>query len=158
MIQGPRLKKAPEAACCALRTTILLLSGYSTLLAKAGLPVAELTAWNAYPWYLNRKPTAAELEVAAEPLHRLRKLLPRLRVVLVHGGDAQDGWRRFKKQYPADAQGISVVATYHTSRQAFWHADPEVRKQRLEKLRSDLSAVVGLLAEEDRLPGTSASA
>lgn len=58
---------------------------------EAHLPVGELLPWNAYPWYINRKPTTAELDAAAEPLRRLIGLLPRLRVVLLHGGDAQKG-------------------------------------------------------------------
>ena len=121
---------------------------YATLLAEAGLRASELVPWNAYPWYINRKPSAAELDAGAEVLHRLIALMPRLRVVLLHGGDAQAGWRRFARRFPGTADGVMVVSSYHTSRQAFWHPDPAVRAERLAKLRSDLVAVVRLLAAE----------
>jgi hypothetical protein len=121
---------------------------YATLLAEAGLPVSELVPWNAYPWYINRKPSASELDAGAEPLRRLIALMPRLRVVLLHGGDAQAGWRRFTRRFPGAAEGVAVVPSYHTSRQAFWHPDPAVRAARLEKLRSDLASVARILAAE----------
>jgi hypothetical protein len=124
---------------------------YATLLEEAGLPVRELLPWNAYPWYINRKPTTAELDAAAEPLRRLIGLLPRLRVVLLHGGDAQQGWRRFARRYPdvANRRDLAVIKTYHTSRQAFWHPDPTVRNQRLAKLRIDLAHAAALLRKDD---------
>jgi hypothetical protein len=33
---------------------------FAALLDGAGLPVSEILAWNAYPWYINGKPRAAD--------------------------------------------------------------------------------------------------
>jgi hypothetical protein len=122
---------------------------YGALLAEAGLPVSELVPWNAYPWYINRKPTVEELDAGADALRRLIVVLPRLRVVLLHGGDAQSGWRRFTRRFPGAARDLIVVPTYHTSPQAFWHRDPAVRAERLAKLRGDLALVVRILEADD---------
>lgn len=116
----------------------------ATLMDEVGLPTSAMLPWNAYPWYINRKPTAAELEAGTEPLRRVIELLPELRVVLLHGGDAHTAWRRFARQCPTVADGPAVIATYHTSRQAFWHKDPAVRQERLDKLRADLARAVAL--------------
>ena len=118
---------------------------HATLLADAGIPVTELLPWNAYPWYINRKPTVDELDAATGALKRLIDLAPALKVVMLHGGDARTGWRRFVRRYPAAAKGLVTVETYHTSRQAFWHKDPAVRLQRRAKLSADFVHVADLL-------------
>jgi hypothetical protein len=46
---------------------------FATLLDGAGIAVSETQSWNAYPWYINRSPRAAELETGVEPLRRLRQ-------------------------------------------------------------------------------------
>jgi hypothetical protein len=121
----------------------------ATLLDEAGVPVRELLPWNAYPWYINRKPTGDELDAAGDALRRLMALAPRLRVVMLHGGDARAGWRRFTRRYPGSVRGLSVVETYHTSRQAFWHRDRAVREQRRAKLSADFAAVAAILRDDD---------
>jgi hypothetical protein len=68
---------------------------YATMLDEAAIAVSDILGWNAYPWYINRAPRAAELEVGVEPLRRLCGLLPELRVVMLHGGQrgtAGHGW------------------------------------------------------------------
>jgi hypothetical protein len=107
---------------------------YATLLDDAGIPVGEILAWNAYPWYINRKPRAAELEAGVEPLRRLLGLLPKLRVVMLHGRDAQAGWRRLERRHPDLVSRLEVVPTYHTSNQAFI-GPAEVRAARMAALR-----------------------
>src|SRR6266516_1974736 len=67
---------------------------FAALLDAAGIPVADMLPWNAYPWYINRQPRAAELDDGAEAMRQLLELLPELRVVVLLGGSAQDGWRR----------------------------------------------------------------
>jgi RNA polymerase sigma-70 factor (sigma-E family) len=68
---------------------------FAALLDAACIPVSKILAWNAYPWYINDKPAPAELEAGVEPLRRLLGILPRLRVVMLHGGSAQRGAQRF---------------------------------------------------------------
>src|SRR5258706_12662570 len=99
-----------------------------------GIAVRETLAWNASPWYINRSPRAAELEAGVEPLMRLLRLLPQLRVVMLHGGSTQDGWRRLARRYPDATCGLDVVSTYHASSEAFI-GPPPVRATRMAALR-----------------------
>ena len=107
------------------------------LFRDAGIDATDIIPWNAYPWYINRSPRAAELNAGIAPLKRIIDLLPKLQVVMLHGGSAHDGWRRLKREYPNIEvdRGLLVIETYHTSRQAFWHRDPKVRADRAEHLR-----------------------
>lgn len=76
-------------------------------------------------------------------------LAPRLRVVMLHGGLARDGWRRFHALHPGVARSLTVVETFHTSRTAFRHADPAVRQARKDDLRRAFGDVAGILRKED---------
>ena len=116
----------------------------ATLLAEAGIDPVKMTPWNAYPWYINRPPNAAELEAGMNPLRRLLALLPRLRVVMLHGGDAQSQWRKFTQASPAIAARYVVLETYHTSRKAFI-GPIEVREARMANLRSKFASAGRLL-------------
>jgi hypothetical protein len=72
----------------------------SGLFADAAIDAADIVPWNAYPWYINQAPTAAQLEAGVQPLLDLIALMPRLRVVMLHGGSAHDGWRRLARRAP----------------------------------------------------------
>lgn len=105
------------------------------LFADAGIDVGEVVPWNIYPWYINKKPTTEQLDQAAGPLLELIALLPDLAVVMLHGTDARRGWARFTRRFPdALPEGVLVIPTYHTSRQAFWHPDPAGRQRRADHL------------------------
>ena len=119
---------------------------FATLLDSVGIAVSETLSWNAYPWYINRKPRAAELEAGVEPLRRLLGLLPRLRVVMLHGRDAQAGWRRLELWHPDLVRRLVVVPTYHTSNQAFI-GPPEVREARMAALREAFARTARILQE-----------
>jgi len=108
---------------------------------RAGIPASEVAPWNIYPWYINRAPTAVELKRGIEPLRRLLDLMPKLRVVMIHGVSAQRGWDRFHAQHPEckAVRGFRVIKTFHTSRQAFWHRDPSVRDARRKHLRDSFA-------------------
>jgi hypothetical protein len=105
--------------------------------SDAGIAAHEIVPWNAYPWYINRAPSRRELSNGIEPLRRLIDLLPRLKVVMLHGGSAQAGWQLFAREYSTliTRKEVTVIATYHPSRQAFWHKDPLVREARRDHLR-----------------------
>ena len=119
---------------------------FATLLDSAGMAVSETQSWNAYPWYINRLPRAAELEAGTEPLRQLLGLLPGLRVVMLHGGSARDGWRRLARRHPGLVSGLQVVPTYHTSNQAFI-GPPEVREARMAALREAFARTARILRE-----------
>ncbi|WP_280505081.1 uracil-DNA glycosylase, partial [Nocardia farcinica] len=119
---------------------------FLTFFEESGLAAGELMTWNTYPWYLNRKPSAAEVDRGLEPLARVIALLPELAVVMAHGLDAQNAWRRFERRYPEVAGRLLVIPTYHTSKQALFTPDPQVRAQREEKLRADFARAASYLA------------
>lgn len=125
---------------------------FATLLDGAGIPVGETLSWNAYPWYIyDRKPGAAELEAGVEPLRRLLGLLPRLRVVMLHGGSAQDGWKRLARRYPDLISRLEAVATFSTGNRAFIGA-PEVRAERMAKLKEAFARTAWMLREPGHGP------
>jgi len=117
--------------------------------SDAGIDAKEILPWNAYPWYINRAPKALELEQSVEPLFELINMLPRLRVVMLHGGSAKNIWKRLTKRYQNLEldRNLCVVETYHTSNQAFWHKDPEVREQRKEHLKNAFAVSSKVLSE-----------
>jgi hypothetical protein len=117
------------------------------LFAAAGIDAHEIDPWNAYSWYINKAPTAAQLEAGVAPLVELMGLLPKLRVVMLHGGSAQSGWMRLTRRYPEleNDRGLTVIATYHTSRQAFWHPDPAERARRTAHLSASFAQASNVL-------------
>jgi hypothetical protein len=128
---------------------------FANLLDSVGIPVGETQSWNAYPWYINRSPRAAELDAGVEPLRRLLDLLPRLRVVVLHGVSARDGWRRLARRHPDRVGGLEVVPTFHTSRQAFI-GPPEVRAARMTALREAFARTARILQQPRANPGAAA--
>jgi hypothetical protein len=111
------------------------------LLDAVGLEQRRCTAWNAYPWYINRLPRASELERGVEPLRRVLGLLPELRAVLLCGDQAQDSWRRLSRRHPTEAAGIVAISTFHTSNQAFIFKEPMRSQRKLQQLLAfDLAA------------------
>src|SRR5688500_12158261 len=92
------------------------------LLDEARIPITELLPWNAYPWYRPQdqdRPTTAELDEGIEPLRRLLALAPRIGIAVLHGGVAQNSWRRFHNRHPDVARKIRAFPTYSTADRAF---------------------------------------
>lgn len=103
------------------------------LFESAGISPRQVLPWNAYPWYVNRAPSAAELDAGAQVIVELLELLPHLRVVLLQGRDAEAGWKRVARrlQEPVEDRGVSVVATIHPGRQALFTPDKDERARRV---------------------------
>lgn len=120
---------------------------YLEFFQTSGLQITDLITWNAYPWYTTRKPSTADIDRGIAPLEQVIALLPELKVILAHGLDAQAAWRRFEKQHPEVAGKLTVIPTYHTSKQALFTQDEAVRAQREDKLRSDFAKAAEHLAE-----------
>ncbi len=89
------------------------------LLDHAGIDLADTMPWNAYPWYVNRPPTPAELRDGTAPLGRLLALLPRLEAILLFGRHAERGWDLLARGDSAATTGLTVFRTRHPGRQAF---------------------------------------
>lgn len=88
----------------------------------------------------------AELEAGVEPLRCLLELLAGLRVVMLHGGSAQDGWRRLARWQAGQVLRLEVVPTYHTSNQAFI-GSPENRAARMAALAGAFARAARILQE-----------
>jgi hypothetical protein len=119
------------------------------LFDRFGIQASDVLPWNAYPWYINRAPNAAELDAGAVVLLKLLPLVPALRVVLLQGRDAAAGWRRVVKKAPklvADRR-LTVLECIHPGRQALWTPDPAVRQQRLQQRDAAYARVARTLAE-----------
>lgn len=121
----------------------------AVLLEAAGIPAFELLPWNAYPWYINRAPKTAELDVGVETILHLLNLARDLTVVLLQGRDADHAWRRLLRLAPGIEQerSLTVVRTFHPSPQALFVRDPEERAARTRRRSEAFLEVAALLAQ-----------
>jgi hypothetical protein len=104
------------------------------------------------PQYIyDHRPRAAELEAGVEPLRRLLSLLPRLRVVMLHGTSAQDSWKRLARRHPDLVSRLEVVPTFSTANRTFIGA-PEVREARMAALSEAFARTARILQEPDNGP------
>ena len=95
------------------------------LLERAGIAVSDTMPWNAYPWYVNRPPTTAELRAWVPPLRRLLKALHKVEVVLLLGRHAERSWDQFDAAHPEVTARCQVLRTRHPGRQAFIGTAPQ---------------------------------
>ena len=108
------------------------------LLEDAGIRPEDMVPWNACPWGSEHaRVSAAELELGIEPWLQLMALLPALRVIMLLGGTAQDGWKRLLKRQPqiASRPGLLAIRSYSPGPRAMWHPDPAERERRQQDLR-----------------------
>lgn len=62
---------------------------------EVGLDRSQLTAWNICPFPIaGGSPSTSEFDKAAPYNQQLLKLLPKLKVIVLLGAPARDGWRR----------------------------------------------------------------
>lgn len=119
------------------------------LLERSGVSAFDLLPWNAYPWYINRAPTADELSAGVHTIAHLLVLAPRLRVVLLQGADAERAWRRLLAIAPSIERdrGLTIIRTFHPSPQALFVRDPEERATRVKRREDAFLELATLLAE-----------
>ena len=112
----------------------------------AALDIREVTPWNAYPWYINAKPTTEQLKAGLNPLLHVAGLMPELKVVIFFGGSAHHAARLLERAHPdlLSRRGISTLSTYHTSRQALWIKDPDGRDRREQPVLETLQRTAAL--------------
>ena len=112
-----------------------------------GIQARDITPWNAYPWYINRKPLAGERDAGAHVLAQLVPLMPDLRVVLLQGNEAHDCWDRLARRTPRlkPPGAVEIVRTYHPGKQALFHRDPIERARRSAHRDAAIRRVAELL-------------
>lgn len=117
-------------------------------LRRVGLGPEVLLPWNAYPWYIDRAPKAAEARAGLEPLTELLALLPQAQVVLLQGRDAAAAWRRLRRERPEAIaeREFTVIETFHPSRHALRHRDPAVRERRSARRLAAFDELAEVLA------------
>lgn len=127
---------------------------YKMFLADAGIDVCDMQAWNAFPWHVRElserdpitgyKYPAADVTGGIDALVRLIALLPKVRVVLLHGRVAQAAWQRYVALAPDRASNIQAVETWHTSARL---VNPmEKTAERIERVNADLRTAFGQAA------------
>lgn len=104
----------------------------------AGLSETDTVPWNIHPWHAHdqqggglRGPQVTE---GIPALVRFLELVPTVRLVVLHGGDAHTGWRRLTRAHPGVTQRYRAWETFHTSNRAFSGCSVEVRNERLAQL------------------------
>jgi hypothetical protein len=115
-----------------------------------GISPRIVLPWNAYPWYINAAPDAKQSAAGAEVLVELLRLLPRLRLVLLQGRDAERSWARVLRIKPdiAENDRLRVVATIHPSRSALFHPDPDERARRVAHQEETYRGIAAILATQ----------
>src|SRR5258708_34154928 len=149
---GPKTQSKGGSGFLSMENDDMTAETISRLFAAVGIDPKDIVPWNIYPWYINRAPNARELKAGIVPLKRIIDLMSKLRVVMLHGGSARSGWKQLTRQYPtlvAD-RGLHVIATYHTSRQAFWHREASVREARRKHLTESFSEAAQHLRRPQR--------
>jgi len=116
------------------------------LFDRFGIPARVVLPWNAYPWYINAAPNAAQSKAGALVLLELLELTPDVDVVLLQGRDAEKAWRRAVALEPLLDQRFSVHATIHPGRQALFHPDPVERQRRVAHQEHTFEMIAGHLA------------
>ena len=96
-----------------------------------------------------------ECQAGVEPLRRLCGLLPELRVVMLHGVSARDGWARLVRRHPQVVAPLEVVPTFHTSDRAFIGSS-EVRADRMTALREAFARTASVLHRTSPHPASPA--
>lgn len=97
-----------------------------TVRRNAGIGQDVALHWNIVPWYLgpaSKKPDASELNAGAQALRSLLPLLPQLRVVVLAGLYAQNGWTK----HMTTTSDLTVIRVPHPSPLAM--AQPGKREQ-----------------------------
>lgn len=111
------------------------------LLSNSAINPSRAMLWNAYPWYINKKPNAGQLRQGVRVLEQLLSFLPKLKVIMLNGIDAQKAWDRALQCGVEVGSNVQVIKTFHTSRLAMnipsQRADVEAAFQHAAKILID---------------------
>lgn len=120
------------------------------LLDGAGIDPSETVLWNAFPWYRSEpgsRMSAADEIAGVDPLKRLLRLLPKVRVVHLHGASTRKVWERLEAKHPETTARIAVVrANGQASKVATDELEPTEQRTERGKGRTGAMAEVRALA------------
>ncbi len=106
----------------------------SCLLKLASLSRKKILLWNIFPWQLSAQsvvaPSEKDLMEAASTTRELLKLLPELKVIVLVGKKAREGWEHGGLKVDP---GIEILHCPHPSPQHF-NRKPEAAAQALSVL------------------------
>jgi len=141
---GPKTQEGSGSGFLCIENDDPTAETQCNLFEEYGISARQVLPWNAYPWYINRAPNAAEKNAGAEVIQELISLIPTLKVVLLQGNDAVDVWARVIKRNPTlvTDRNLVVVESIHPGKQALRTTDEAVREQRKQKQRDALKKVV----------------
>ncbi|MBB1013029.1 uracil-DNA glycosylase [Dietzia kunjamensis] len=143
---GPKTQEGLGSGMLCVENDDVSAERHYNFLKNAGIEHDQLMVWNAYPWYINRKPRSSEIDRGLGPLKRVVELCPNLEVVMAHGGEAQVAWKRFRQRHPSATRGLTTIETYHTSRQAL-QAQADERARREAHLTASFAEAAAILRE-----------
>lgn len=137
---GPMTQEGRGSGFICLENDDPTAENMANLLAAVGIPPSRAMLWNAYPWYINKAPTPAQLRSGALVLTEVLRLMPKLRVVMLNGRDAQAMWEFARIQGAELPAGAKVISTFHTSRRALL---PVAQRARVEAAFSEAARLLG---------------
>jgi hypothetical protein len=123
-----------------------------SLFGEVGIDKADMIPWNAYPFFIHRKPLAAELTLGARLLLQLLELPEvHITVVLLQGNEAKDAWKRLLRAEPGMEKrlGLQVVETIHPSISALQTDVPGERARREVDRRAKYAEAAHLLGDSN---------
>lgn len=117
--------------------------------ADAGIDPADVVPWNIHPWPLGDDPTPEQLTAGVEPLRKLIRLMPALRVIVLFGRDAQHGYTLFDRKHGplVRLQGIRTLPTYSPGTGAVRYSSSPERAKREAAILSTLRRAAAIAAK-----------
>lgn len=137
----------------------------------AGISDRDVVTFNSYLWYINAKPSKAQLLAGTDEFLTLLRLVERPQVIIFHRGTAhsfrrlldrvQPGWSPVPttapgawNSYSPFRMGDHILETHHTSRQALRSPDPAERQRRETHLQGTYQRAASLIKGDNLDTGT----
>jgi len=144
---GPKTQEGKGSGFLCIENDDPTAEAQCALFEEHGIAPGWVLPWNAYPWYIDRAPRAAEKDAGAGVLCEVIDLVPTLQAVFLQGNDAIDVWKRVLRLRPAvvHERNLEVIESIHPGRQALWTSDPAERAARKDKQRNAFQHLVAAL-------------
>lgn len=146
---GPKtdLSNTDGSGMLCVENTDLSAARQKFFLTEAGIDIADIVSWNAYPWPKPHPQTQETDRQAALTLRDFLALTPHIEVVILNGLVAKRIWRLLDEEIdPRAVEGIKPIPTFHTSERAI---NPDQKSSDyIEMVHNDLSAKYAAAARQ----------